>query len=100
MTKLLESDVWIEAVSQIFFTYGLALGAIVALGSYNPYHNSIVRYACLFEASGPPKSIKLQAIDFNLLYGQRHKFLLRFCHIFISRFYGECGGCKGGRSGR
>lgn len=43
MTKLLDSDVWIEAVSQIFFTYGLALGAIVALGSYNPYHNSIVK---------------------------------------------------------
>ncbi|VDP06916.1 unnamed protein product [Soboliphyme baturini] len=53
-SKLGNSKIWIDAVTQIFFTYGLALGAIVALGSYNKYHNSIVKQAsfiCILDSS-------------------------------------------------
>ncbi|XP_078494683.1 sodium- and chloride-dependent creatine transporter 1 [Ciona intestinalis] len=49
-TKLQEAQVWIDAGTQVFFSYAIGLGALSALGSYNLYNNDCFK-DCLILAT-------------------------------------------------
>uniref|UniRef100_A0A8C8J7G7 Transporter n=1 Tax=Oncorhynchus tshawytscha TaxID=74940 RepID=A0A8C8J7G7_ONCTS len=43
MTRLQDPEVWIDAGTQIFFSYAICLGAMTSLGSYNKYKYNCYR---------------------------------------------------------
>lgn len=43
MTKLMESQVWRDAGTQVFFSYSLCIGVLISLGSFNNRNNNCVR---------------------------------------------------------
>lgn len=51
--RLADPQVWMDAGSQIFYSYGVCTGVLTALGSYNKYDNNCYRdcvYLCLLNS--------------------------------------------------
>ncbi|XP_056130892.1 sodium- and chloride-dependent GABA transporter 2-like [Lampris incognitus] len=52
-SRLTDPEVWMDAGSQIFYSYGVCTGVLTALGSYNNYSNNCYRdcvYLCLLNS--------------------------------------------------
>ncbi|KAI5109223.1 solute carrier family 6 member 22, tandem duplicate 2 [Silurus meridionalis] len=52
-TRLTDPQVWMDAGSQIFYSYGVCTGTLTALGSYNKYDNNCYKdcmYLCLLNS--------------------------------------------------
>ncbi|XP_023810430.1 sodium- and chloride-dependent GABA transporter 2 [Oryzias latipes] len=45
-SRLADPEVWMDAGSQIFYSYGVCTGVLTSLGSYNKYNNNC--YRCVF----------------------------------------------------
>uniref|UniRef100_A0A3Q3XMR5 Transporter n=1 Tax=Mola mola TaxID=94237 RepID=A0A3Q3XMR5_MOLML len=52
-TRLADPQVWMDAGTQIFYSYAICIGCLIALGSYNKYNNNCYRdcfYLCLLNS--------------------------------------------------
>ncbi|KAJ0068761.1 hypothetical protein NL108_010833, partial [Boleophthalmus pectinirostris] len=52
-TRLADPQVWMDAGTQIFYSYAISLGILTTLGSYNKYNNNCYRdsfYLCLLNS--------------------------------------------------
>lgn len=64
--------VWSDAGTQIFYSYGIGIAALVALGSYNKFHYNSYRDVVLFTVTNSFTSILSGFVIFSVLGYMSH----------------------------
>lgn len=67
MEKLLDATVWLDAATQVFYSFGLAFGSLIAFGSYNTPKNNCVRDVLLVSACNAFTAIYASVVIFAIL---------------------------------
>ncbi|XP_076341123.1 sodium- and chloride-dependent taurine transporter-like [Tachypleus tridentatus] len=66
-SRLLDGQVWIDAGTQIFFSYAIALGCMTALGSYNDFHNDFYKQCIIISCCNSATSLYSGFAIFSVL---------------------------------
>lgn len=67
MEKLLDPKVWLDAATQVFYSFGLAFGSLIAFGSYNTPKNNCVRDVILVSVCNAITAIYASVVIFAIL---------------------------------
>ncbi|CAH1101642.1 unnamed protein product [Psylliodes chrysocephalus] len=65
--KLLQPKVWLDAATQVFYSFGLAFGSLIAFGSYNTPKNNCVRDVILVSICNAVTAIYASVVIFAIL---------------------------------
>ncbi|XP_015779944.1 PREDICTED: sodium-dependent neutral amino acid transporter B(0)AT1-like isoform X1 [Acropora digitifera] len=66
-SRLLSPIVWLEAVSQVFFSVGVGFGTLIAMSSYNHIHNNCKRDAIFISLTDSFTSVFAAVVVFSML---------------------------------
>ena len=59
--------VWLEAVTQVFFSVGVGFGTLIAMSSYNHIHNNCKRDAIFISLTDSFTSVFAAVVVFSML---------------------------------
>ncbi|XP_067021529.1 sodium- and chloride-dependent transporter XTRP3-like isoform X1 [Acropora muricata] len=71
-SRLLSPIVWLEAVTQVFFSVGVGFGTLIAMSSYNHIHNNCKRDAIFISLTDSFTSVFAAVVVFSMLGFKAH----------------------------
>lgn len=67
MHKLLDPTVWLDAATQVFYSFNIGFGSLIAFGSYNPPRNNCVKDTLILSVCNAATAIYASIVIFAIL---------------------------------
>lgn len=67
LSKLANTEAWTDAANQVFYSMSIAMGSLIAMSSFNNFHNNIVRDAFIVPFADAFTSLYAGVAVFSML---------------------------------